>query len=234
MAYLDKRRADGAADCTIERECGVLIALLNLAIDYELLDRNRLRRLPVPHASIRERVISPVELVTLQQTAANPVWRAIMAGLQTGLRINKLLESHVEWVVEKPDGLWLYPSPGRSAIKGVPKALPLNAFAVEALYGKDPHTGGRFFELWKDAGSFKNRWQPSLERAGIDERRFHDLRRTFATWLTQCGVDYAVIRMLRGEPLPGSANMYIHNWDVPMRDAVTRLELRTKQILEGD
>ena len=50
------------------------------------------------------------------------------------------------------------------------------------------------------------------------------IRRTFATWLTECGVDYAVIRMLRGEPLPGSAKYYIHNWDVPMRDAVTRLE----------
>ena len=60
---------------------------------------------------------------------------------------------------------------------------------------------------------------------------FHDIRRTFATWLTQCGVDYAVIRMLRGEPLPGSAKYYIHNWDVPMRDAVTRLEAFTLEIL---
>ena len=27
------------------------------------------------------------------------------------------------------------------------------------------------------------------------------------------GVDYAVIRMLRGELLPGSAKYYIQNWD---------------------
>jgi len=40
---------------------------------------------------------------------------------------------------------------------------------------------------------------------------FHDLRHTFTTWLTQCGVDYAVIQKLKGEPLPGSAKYYIHN-----------------------
>ena len=58
-----------------------------------------------------------------------------------------------------------------------------------------------------------------MELTGIQDLVFHDMRRTFATWLTQCGVDYAVIRMLRGEPLPGSAKYYIHNWDVPLRES---------------
>jgi hypothetical protein len=68
-----------------------------------------------------------------------------MAGLQTGLRVNKLIETHVEWVVQKADGYWLYPSPGRTAIKGVPKALPLNRLAVDALYGQQDRIAGRFF-----------------------------------------------------------------------------------------
>jgi hypothetical protein len=46
-------------------------------------------------------------------------------------------------------------------------------------------------------------------------------------------VDYAVIRMLRGEPLPGSAKYYIHNWDAPLPDAVTKLEAYTRGVLEG-
>ena len=73
-----------------------------------------------------------------------------------------------------------------------------------------------------------------MKRAGLDDLVFHGIRRTFATWFTQCGVDYAVIRMLRGEPLPGSAKYYIHNWDVPLRDAVTRLEAFTRSILERE
>ena len=57
---------------------------------------------------------------------------------------------------------------------------------------------------------------------------------TFTTWLTQCGVDYAVIQTLKGDPLPGSAKYYIHNWDGRLRDAVTRLESFTRAILNAE
>jgi hypothetical protein len=53
--------------------------------------------------------------------------------------------------VQKADGYWLYPSPGRTAIKGVPKALPLNRLAVDALYGQQDRIAGRFVLQWKDA-----------------------------------------------------------------------------------
>ena len=72
------------------------------------------------------------------------------------------------------------------------------------------------------------------ERAGVHDLHFHDLRHTFTTWLTQCGVDYAVIQTLEGEPLPGSAKYYIHNWNARLRDAVTRLEAFTKAVLNGE
>jgi hypothetical protein len=38
---------------------------------------------------------------------------------------------------------------------------------------------------------------------------------------------------LKGEPLPGSAKYYIHNWNARLRDAVTRLESFTKALLSG-
>ncbi|MCS6289414.1 MAG: tyrosine-type recombinase/integrase [Nitrospira sp.] len=74
----------------------------------------------------------------------------------------------------------------------------------------------------------------TCERAGLHNLHFHDLRHTFATWLMQCGVDYAVIQTLKGEPLPGSAKYYIHNWDGRLRDAVTRLESFTEALLNGE
>ena len=68
----------------------------------------------------------------------------------------------------------------------------------------------------------------------MHDLHFHDLRHTFSTWLTQCGVDYAVIQTLKGEPLPGSAKYYIHNWESRLRDAVRRLELFTRAVLSGE
>ena len=40
--------------------------------------------------------------------------------------------------------------------------------------------------------------------------------------------------LTKGEPLPGSAKYYIHNWNARLRDAVTRLEAFTKAVLNGE
>jgi hypothetical protein len=109
LAYLETRRSEEAAEGTIERECGVLMAILNLAVDFEVLDRNRLRRLPVPKASTRERVLDPSDLLRLRQAASEPVWRALMADLQTGLRANKLIETHVDGWCRRQTGIGCSP-----------------------------------------------------------------------------------------------------------------------------
>ncbi len=242
LAYLEKRRTDrtGPVDNrhsvalgTIERECSVLMAVLNLAVDMDLLVKNRLKRLPVPGYVKRERVLEPWELLKLRESASASVWRLVMAALQTGLRENKLIETHEEWLMKRGDGYWMAPAPGKTRIKGVPKIVPLNGLAYEAFFGGVPRIGGRFFGQWKDANSLKHNWARTCERAGIHDLHFHDLRHTCSTWLTQCGVDYAVIQTLKGEPLPGSAKYYIHNWDSRLRDAVSRLEDFTLQVLSG-
>lgn len=123
------------------------------------------------------------ELRKLRAAASPEVWRMITIGLQTGLRETKILESHREWLVEQGDGPWLVSAPGRSKFKGVPKAIPLNRLAVEAFKGNVPRIGGRFFEQWKDANSFKHRWDTTCKRAGVHDVHYHDVRHTFATWL---------------------------------------------------
>jgi hypothetical protein len=67
LAYLEARTREEAAEGTIERECGVLMAVLNLAVDFEALDRNRLRRLPVPAGSKRDRILEPSDLHRLKR-----------------------------------------------------------------------------------------------------------------------------------------------------------------------
>jgi integrase len=212
---------------TIERECAARMAVLNLAVDMDYLDKNRLKRLPVPEYVKRERIAEGWELRKIRDADSANVWRLVMAALQIGLRENKLIEIHEEWLMQRGDGWWLAPSPGQTKIKGVPKTIPLNGLVYEALFGKTPRIGGRFFPQWKE-------WMRTCERAGVHNLHFHDLRHTFTTWLTQCGIDYAVIQTLKGEPLPGSAKYYIHNWNARLRDAVTRLESFTKTILNGE
>jgi integrase len=157
-----------------------------------------------------------------------------MAALQIGLREIKLIEIYEEWLLQRGDGWWLAPSSGQTKIRGVPKLIPLNGLACEALFVKTPRIGRWFFSQWKNGNSFKHTWIRTCERAGVHNLHFHDLRQTFTPWLTQCGVDYAVIQTLKGGPLPGSAKYYIHNWETRLRDPVRRLERFTKELLSGE
>ncbi|SPP66865.1 hypothetical protein NITLEN_90120 [Nitrospira lenta] len=52
--------------------------------------------------------------------------------------------------------------------------------------------------------------------------------------MTQCHVGYGVVQALKGEPIPGSARLYIHNWDSRLRDEVMRLESFTQAVLSGE
>src|SRR5581483_3278147 len=70
IAYIEHRRKEGAAEGTIERECAVLSALLNSAVEYEYLDRNRLRKLPAPQYQKRKRVATLAELQALEETVS--------------------------------------------------------------------------------------------------------------------------------------------------------------------
>ena len=133
LAYLETRRAvligpedkkRHVAPGTIERECATLMAVLNLTVDMDHLDKNRLKRLPVPEYVKRERVVEGWELLKIRDAALPNVWRLAMAALQIGLRENKLIEIHEEWLLQRGDGWWVAPSPGQTKIKGVPKWFP--------------------------------------------------------------------------------------------------------------
>lgn len=140
LTYLAKRRAEGAAEGTISRECGVLQAALNYAVEIDALDKNRLRLLPSPQWESRERIVSSEELFRLFRKASDPVRRLMVMALLTTLRQSKLIETHEEWLVQRADGWWMMPSPG-SRHKRVPKEVPISDLALKALYGDLPRIG---------------------------------------------------------------------------------------------
>ena len=217
------RRAQGGADGAIERECGVLLGLLNYAVANEDLDKNRLLSMDVPSGAKRERVAEAWELFRIYHAAGPAVQLVMMLALLTTLREAKLIAVHHEWVIERGDGVWMIPAPG-SKLKGVPKELPLSPLALHFLRGEQPRIGGRYFSQWKDAGSFKHRWMEACARAGVQDLHVHDLRHTAATWLGEAGVEYATIEKLLGHKLPGTGELYIHDWKTKLRKAVTTLE----------
>jgi integrase len=223
-----------AAGGTIRREWQVLMRILNLAVRYDWLDKNRLKAVELPDPDRRTRVASAPELeaIRLLRDRVMPevlqeLWRVVVAELNTGLRESKLLGVHRSWIREEADGWWLVLPPSQSRLKGTPTRIPLNASALWALRNPLPSLADvRGFRRWNDVRAFKKYWARMCERAKIQDLHFHDLRHTFATRLQGLGVDYEVRQALLGHRMPGMTAGYSHGgpaWDQKLREAVMKL-----------
>jgi len=234
VSYIEHRRKAGAAEGTIERECAVLSAFMNAAVDYEYVDRNRLKKMPVPTYEKRKRVATADELKALEATiteARNDRDREtrrhacllVTVAVNTGLREAKVLGMDYSDLRKQDDGWWWCP-PAGNAIKGVPEMVPLNQAAVTAIRTVGPwQLRGRVFFKWKAAGSFKHLWDRMKQSAKIEDLHFHDLRHTFATRLQDLDVPYEVRQILLGHRVKGTTFDYSHGGKTALRKAVTRL-----------
>ena len=235
LDYVLKRQQAKTSAGTIRREWQVLMRLLNLAVRYDWLDKNRLKAVELPDAERRCRVATPVELegIRLLRDRVMPevlaeLWRVVVAELNTGLRESKLLSIKRSWIREEADGWWLVLPPSQSRLKGTPTRLPLNASSLWALRDPLPSiSDGRVFHRWNNVRAFKNYWARVCDLAKIQDLHFHDLRHTFATRLQGLGVDYEVRQALLGHRMPGMTANYSHGgpeWDMKLRETVKRLD----------
>jgi len=235
--YIAHRREEGAAEGTIEREWAVLMRVLNLAVQNDDLDKNRLETVPSPKGTRREQTWSMEDLEAMRgavgkgrnrrdREAREAVIRMVDVAVNTGLRLAKVLGIERQACVQEPDGWWLMLPSARTKTKGNPKLIPLNGPAVEALgLEKADQPGGRVFIRWKNGYSFRAVWNRMRKDAGLQDQdlRFHDLRHTFSTWLQDLGVAEDIRGRFLGhaESMTGS---YSHGGRGQMREAVTRLE----------
>ena len=249
LTYITARLAAKAAHWTIRREWNVLMRILNLAVDFDKLDKNRLKRVELPDVATRERVATTEELKAiklkaderrakvLQANQYDPaeLWRIVTVALNTGLREAKILELDRTWMRKRDDGWWLILPPARSRLKQTPREIPLNPAAYAALRGAIAHVDGRIFRRWTPA-AFSIFWKRLVVEAKVVDLHFHDLRHTFATWLQNLGVPLEVRAALLGHRLRGMGHdqlggesmtaAYSHGgygWNQQLRAAVSLL-----------
>ena len=241
LAYIAARQAKHAAPATIRKEWGVLMRILNLAVDFEKLDRNRLKRVELPTPGRRERVATNEELQAIQNKVANrkpykilgkvydpaEFWRIVLVALHTGLRQAKILEIDRSWLRQRDDGWWLILPPARTQYKGTPRELPLNYTAYRALRPNVAAMEGPIFRTWS-ADAFGHQWHRFCTEAKVQDLHFHDLRHTFATRLQNLGVSLEVRSALLGHTTKAVMTTQYshggHGWNQKLREAVTLLE----------
>lgn len=178
------------------------------ALDWEWIDKPPVIKL-YRESKRRVRYLTPEQAATLLRELPEHLADMVRFSLATGLRranVTKLEWSQVDIARRVA---WIH---GDQAKAGKPIHVTLNATAIDMLtkqVGKHPkwvftYKGKPVTQVTTKA------WYKALDRAGIDNFRWHDLRHTWASWLTQQGVPLNVIQEMGAWESAEMVRRYAH------------------------
>ena len=207
---VEKRLAGGVKPATVNRTMEILRAILQRAVnEWEWIDKApKVRTLEEPKRRVRW--LTPQEAEQLISELPEHVAEMARFTLATGLRYRNVRD--LEWTqVDLERRLaWVHAdqAKARRAI-----AVPLNGSAMGVLERQKGKHSVRVFTYrgrpLKRSTKSKG-WYAALERAGIKDFRWHDLRHTWASWHVQNGTPLNVLQELGSWESAEMVRRYAH------------------------
>lgn len=206
---IEARLAEGVSNATVNRTLEVLRAILRKCVnEWDWLDKApQVRMLNEPTRRIR--FLTRPEAQRLLKALPEHLADMAAFSLATGLRRANV--TGLQWTqVDLGSRLaWIHPDQAK-ARKAI--AVPLNAEAVLLIrkqIGK--HATQVFSYQGKSVTQVSTKaWYAALQRAGIEDFRWHDLRHTWASWHVQQGTPLHVLQELGGWESAEMVRRYAH------------------------
>lgn len=220
---LHNHLAKSIGNHTANRVLALIKALLNTAIDLGYLTGNVAARLMAFEEQSRERFLQADELpkfwAAVEAEPSEKIRDFIKLALFTGQRRSNVLAMRWE-NVDLQRGVWFLPK-----TKTGRHEVPLTVEAIEVLKRRKDANGDSEFVLPGHHGREHLRdpmtgWRAILERAGIDDLRIHDLRRSLGSWQAITGASLPVIGKTLGHSQPSTTAVYSRLSDDPVRSAM--------------
>lgn len=221
-------RAKIATQSTANRYLAVIRTVLRKAChEWEWIER-------VPKVSLFREKEGRIRSLTQEEfkrlLAELPPHLADMAlfSVATGLRQGNVRLLEWKQVDLERQHAWITPEKHKN---GRAHAVPLNNLAMDVLQrqiGKHP-TYAFTYQGHPVVNVSTKAWTNALERAGIDNFRWHDLRHTFATWHRQAGTPTHELQRLGGWKTLSMVERYAHVAPEGLQIAAGRLD----NVLQG-
>jgi integrase len=210
---------------TVNRYMATLRHMLQKAMEWGFLEVSPFQkgaRLTMRENNQRDRFLSEAEIDALLRACPSHLLPVVETALHTGMRRGEILG--LQWDQIKSGLIYL-----KETKSNRPRQIPIDA-RLEQVFQEL-----RIRNKWKSTHVFLNRqgeplkkitrdFQKACRRAGIEERRFHDLRHTFASHLVMRGASIKAVQKLLGHSESRTTDSYSHLAPDHLRDAVGLLE----------
>lgn len=157
----------------------------------------------------RVRWLSPDHVKALLEQLPVHQREAVIFALATGLRHANVAGLRWSQIDFKRRTAWFFEDEVKN---GEELLVSLNDAAIEVLKRRSGQHG-EFVFCYRDKpiGRFTTKvWYKALNRAGIENFRWHDLRHTWASWLVQEGVSLYSLQEMGGWKTPQMVRRYAH------------------------
>lgn len=217
-----KKRVVSPQPASVNRHLALIRSILIRARDeWEWIDK-------VPKVTLfkepegRERAITPAQAKRLLEELPEHQRDYVQFALLTGLRQSNVLGLEWSCVSLEQQHAWVQGahSKNRKAI-----AVPLNDGAMAILQRQvGKHPTRVFTYAGKPISTANTRaWYAALERAGIEDFRWHDLRHTWATWHRKAGTPTHELQRLGGWKTGAMVERYAHLAPDQLAESAARL-----------
>jgi integrase len=231
------KRATGVSIATVNRMLAVIRSILRKAThEWEWLDKTPKIKL---HKEDNHRVrwLSHEEAKKLIAELPEHLANMAIFTLATGLRQSNVKQLRWEDINLEKRHAWVHAdqAKGNKAI-----AVPLNETAMKILQKQlGKHKVFVFIYRGHPINHVNGKaWRNALQRAGIENFRWHDLRHTWASWHVQGGTSLQELQLLGGWNCFDMVLRYAHLTSDHLRDAANRIyvtnSLHSKHLLASE
>jgi len=203
------KQAEGAANATVNRTIQVVQSVLRRAErERRWLDKAPVLRL-LPEPKQRIRWLTRPEAQRLLLELLEHLADMARFSLATGLRESNVTELRWDQVDLSRRCAWIHADEAKA---GKAISVPLNDGALEVLRRQQGKHKTNVFTFRgkpvQKAGGLA--WKKALQRAGITNFRWHDLRHCWASWHIQSGIPLPILQELGGWASPAMVQRYAH------------------------
>jgi len=204
---------------TINRYRSLLNHIFNTAMKDKVVNHNPAKYIKRYKEKSRDRVLSSNEIKALLQACSDSrnqeLYYIVLVAIYTGMRYSNIVNmkrSNIKGNVYQLDG--------NETKSGKSQLIYLHQDLMNELNGYMKYnTGSYIFKSKYILGSFKT----ACNKAGIENFRFHDLRRTFATTLLYNNVNIVTISNMLGHSSLLMTQKYLANDSKKELDAINKL-----------